>query len=218
MATLDELVQVLNRGRIAFLNDDRDRQPLLNIVAGRAVNGDTVTLAPGLIDLLLRLARSETITVLSLYRRRGEDPHGRPNPEDGGFLCQAVDIAGYGGLRIDLEHGPAEQNIRIVTNLIRNFPAGTFDLGFPRPRFNEARDTTDFHPELDIFFPVPKAVVASYCLIGWHHRGAELAQMRDLTPMLEPARTQVRAAMSNSPARFGLKYPDGKDHLHVKAY
>jgi hypothetical protein len=95
--------------------------------------------------------------------------------------------------------------IRVVCGLIADFPAGLFDLGFPRP----VGGADGFDPSQDVFFPVPDQATAQQCFDGTISRG--------MNQLLEPAQTRVREAMGRSPATFGTLYPDGLNHLHVKA-
>jgi hypothetical protein len=97
--------------------------------------------------------------------------------------------------------------IRVVSSLIGNFPPGKYDLGFPRP----VGGPSGFDPAHDVFFSVPDKATALAC---WQGKIS-----RSLDQMLEPARTAIRAAMSGNPrAVFAIIYPDGLNHLHVKAY
>jgi len=96
--------------------------------------------------------------------------------------------------------------IAVITNLISHFPPGRFDLGFPRPIGGD----NNFDASADVFFPVPDKATAHLAFLG--HLS------RPMSAMLEPARSQVTAAMARTSAHFAILYPDGLDHLHVKAY
>jgi hypothetical protein len=195
---LGKLSETRARGRL-ILNNALDRQIF---DAGHKFSGKSVIYAGGLIRLLLQLTTRGTVAVMSLVRPVKGGPHGEIQA-NGDILCRAVDIAAYKGTPVTLI--PPAVAIRVVCDLIGDFPAGLFDLGFPRP----IGGPTGFDPSQDVFFPVPDVATAQQCFDG------EI--VRKMGQMLEPARTAVSAAMSRSAATFGVLFPDGLNHLHVKA-
>lgn len=202
MAEIQELISAMNNGQLIFPQPG-DVRALNHIANGERIGGDVVRLNQALIDLLAALSAAGTVNVMSLYRR-GEGPHGKIGG-NGEITCRAVDIQAFGGLPIGINN--RVNAVRVVANLIRLFPVGnSYDIGFPRP----VGGLTGHSPEHDVFFPVPNEETARRCFAG-----TISLPMRD---MLEPARTQIRQAMSSSGADFRLKYPDGLNHIHIKAY
>jgi hypothetical protein len=213
-ATTDcsSLKTALSSGRL-ILNNPTDAITFPAICAGRQIDAQTglpVHYAPELIRLLDSLLAGGQLRVMSLYRpsymKDGklmtQGPHGEVQGTS--MVVRAVDVAGYGGRSVTLT--PRADAISVVANLIRNFGPGNYDLGFPRP----VGGPTGFDPSQDIFFAVPDLLTASLCFQG--------RISRTLGQMLEPAQTEVRAAMGSSSGKFPIMYPDGLNHLHVKAY
>ena len=133
--------------------------------------------------------------------RVGQGPHGEKDAS-GVVVCRAVDISSFRGASVTLtDRGKA---IDVVTSLLKNFPAGSYDLGFPRP----VGGPSGFDPSSDVFFSVPNVETAGRCYAG--------SIALPLATMLEPARSAVTTAMAHSAGDFKLLYPDGLNHLHVK--
>jgi hypothetical protein len=184
--------------RIVF-NHPADLRLVNDIASGTETS---VIIAPELQRLLATLAGFGTVTVMSLFRRN-QGPHGQVQA-DGTVVCRGVDIAAFAGAQVTLSDPQAA--IAVVTNLIGHFPPGRYDIGFPRPIGGDNR----FDAAQDVFFPVPDEATAHLAFIG--HAG------RPMSAMLEPARQAVSLAMTRSGAQFPIVFPDGLDHLHVKAY
>ncbi len=141
-----------------------------------------------------------------------------------GYSDKELYVDYYPQIGIDLERGGIVGNSRlytvrggpgkkarveafaVVANLIRNFGPGNYDLGFPRP----VGGPTGSDPSQDVFFAVPDLLTASLCFQG--------RISRTIGQMLEPAKTEIWAAMGSSSGKFPIMYPDGLNHLHVKAY
>ena len=202
MAEIQDLISATNNGQLVF-SQPGDRRVLTHIANNEPIGGSVVHLNQALIELLAALSAAGTVTVMSLYRR-GQGPHGKIG-RNGEITCRAVDIESFAGLPVSLRN--RENAVRVVANLIRLFPAGnSFDIGFPRP----VGGPTGFNAAQDVFFPVRDEATARRC-----YAGTISLPMRE---MLEPAKTQILQAMSSSGADFRLNYPDGLNHLHIKAY
>jgi hypothetical protein len=161
--------------------------------------------SPGLINLLAGLLdRNAALTIMSLFRFKG-GPHGEPQP-DGSAIGRAVDIMGYQGFNINLKTPSNASNaIGGVAAVISNLPAGRYTIGLPRPGGGALID-----PSNDVFFPV-----TSHDQVD-RSPGGSLA--RDLEKVLEPARTALKAATASlAGAHIQFMFPDGVDHVHVKA-
>jgi hypothetical protein len=184
--------------RIVF-NNPGDLRVVNDIAAGK---GGGISIAPELQRLLATLSASGKVIVMSLFRR-GQGPHGIVQP-DGTVVCRGVDITGYAGAAVTLSDPSAA--IDVVSNLISHFPSGKYDLGFPRPVGGDQH----FDASEDVFFSVPDAASAHLAFLG--------RAGRPLNTMLQPARDRVMSAMLRSGAQFPIVYPDGLNHLHVKAY
>jgi len=162
--------------------------------------------SPELIRLLAGLLQQgATMTIMSLFRFKN-GPHGEPQP-DGSAIGRAVDIMEYGGFKIHLKNPEnASTAISGVAAVMSHLPAGKYTLGLPRPGGGPLID-----PEHDVFFPVTNHDQVS------KSPGKGNLQ-KDLELLLEPARTALRAAIAGNPiARIQFMYPDGVDHIHVKA-
>lgn len=206
------LKAALASGRL-ILNNPTDVTTFPAICAGRQIDAQTgapVHYATELIRLLDSLLSGGQLQIMSLYRpsfmKDGrlvtQGPHGEI--QGGSMVVRAVDVAGYAGRPVNLV--PRTDAISVVANLIRNFGPGNFDLGFPRP----VGGPTGFDPTQDVFFAVPDVLTAAQCFAG--------KISRTLAQMLEPAQTEIRAAIGSSGGKFPIMYPDGLNHLHVKAY
>jgi hypothetical protein len=151
------------------------------------------------------LEQGATMTIMSLFRFKN-GPHGEPQP-DGSAIGRAVDVMEYRGFKIHLKNPEnASAAISGVAAVISHLPAGKYTLGLPRPGGGPLID-----PEHDVFLPVTNHDQVS------KSPGKGNVQ-KDLELLLEPARTALREAIAaNSIARIQFMYPDGVDHLHVKA-
>jgi hypothetical protein len=163
------------------------------------VDGKTARHSPALQELLVALAPRGLGIMRTFAPNQG--PHGETKGSD--MVCSAVDITGYAGGRFHYQV-PRETLISNVERLFRAFPPGpAFDIGFVRPVGGPA----GFDTRLDVFFAVPgHRVAAAFKPDGSWGVGA----------MLEPPKTRVLAALSGK--KFGYLFPDGADHMHVKAY
>jgi hypothetical protein len=193
-----ELEDARRRGLLIFNN------PVDNKIFddGHVFGGHRVHYAGGLVLLMRTLLGFGQVTVMSMVRPINGGPHGE-HQANGDIMCRAVDIAAFRGKQVTLSS--KSEAIDVVCDMIASFPRGSFALGFPRPK----RPPNDFDPPNDVFFSVPDAATAQQCEDG--------SIVRDLSQMLEPAQGRVRAAMGMSGANFGPIFPDGLNHLHVKA-
>jgi hypothetical protein len=194
-APAQRLLDFTGTGRLRFLNPT-DITELHNIADGRS----KVRLSDGLSNLLFALLDNGPLGVLSMIRTSKGGPHGIVGRS--GILCTAVDFSAFQGTPVSL--ADRDSAIDVVTSLIRAFPAGSYDLGFPRP----VGGATGFDPASDVFFPVRDLETAGRCFAG--------TIALPLSAMLEPARTKIGAAIAASSGRFNLLFPDGLNHLHVK--
>lgn len=193
------LLNAMMSGRLEFVNQI-DKRVIQHLARGERVGGEKVVVTEPVQNLLLALLNGGTVKVMSLYRNIRGGPHGER--QNGEVICSAVDISAYAGLPVEL--GNRDRVIRVVANLIRHFPAATYDLGFPRP----VGGATGYNAAQDVFFPVTDLHTAQLCFLG--------RISRQMNQMLQPARTQIQQAMSGSAGTFGTLYPDGLNHLHIK--
>jgi hypothetical protein len=117
----------------------------------------------------------------------------------------AVDIAAYNSAAIHLKiPANAPSAIRGVASVISKLPAGKYTLGLPRPGGGNHIDPTN-----DVFLPVTS--------LDQPQKSPSRGNFRkDLSLILEPARTALTQAVDGNPAaRIQFLYPDGVDHLHV---
>jgi hypothetical protein len=210
LTPMQQLSAYVANGRLIF-NNPADKSNFEAIRDGRMIRGNTVQLSDELVEFLNDLLDDGKVNVLSLYRYH-QSMHGEIM-SDGTVVCRAVDIAAYGGTPLNLEAGiPALTIIQTVARIIDHLPATTCQIGFPRPRRKYDSDSTDFLPDLDVFFPVPDEDTAKLCLSG--HIGRGRGQLK------EPAKTHIVPALARAEARgttFKAMYPDGKDHCCIFA-
>jgi hypothetical protein len=206
---LAAIVSALDEGRLnAEMNDVKGQLRALfkdGQWAGTGRNaGHVLRAAPELTELLAGLlGGGATMTILSLFRY-GNGPHGKPEP-DGSAVGHAVDIAAYNGAAIHLKiPANAPSAIRGVASVISKLPAGKYTLGLPRPGGGNHIDPTN-----DVFLPVTS--------LDQPQKSPSRGNFRkDLSLILEPARTALTQAVDGNPAaRIQFLYPDGVDHLHV---
>jgi hypothetical protein len=164
-----------------------------------SINGSKTTIVdPQIINLLAALLDVGDVDVMSLLRR-GQEQHGVVKGDQ--VFVKAVDISGFGGTAIISNDGA--RLVDLICSMLKLFPVGDYDIGFPRPVGGE----TGFDPKFDVFFPVPDLDAAYKCFHG--KSGGPLSSM------LQPARSKVAAAMRQSDATFHVFYPDGLNHMHV---
>jgi len=206
---LAAIIKALDEGRlIAEMNDVKGQLRGLardGQWSGTGRNaGHILRAAPELISLLAGLLdNSATMTILSLFLY-GNGPHGKPEP-DGTAVGHAVDIAAYNGAAIHLKvPANAPVAIRGVAAAISTLPPGKYTLGLPRPGGGNLID-----PPNDVFLPVTS--------LDQPQKSPSRGNFRkDLSLVLEPARTALTQAVDSNPAaKIQFLYPDGVDHLHV---
>jgi hypothetical protein len=169
-------------------------------------SGHILRASPELIALLAGLLGvNGRMTIMSLFRYH-QGPHGEPQP-DGSAVGRAVDIMAYGGYDIHLKTpSNAKAAIAGVAEVISNLPSGRYTLGLPRPGGGARMD-----PPNDVFLPVTSLDQVSKS----PGRGVF---KRDLELVREPAQAALRKAFEGNPAaRIQFMYPDGVDHIHIKA-
>ncbi|MEO6601234.1 MAG: hypothetical protein ABIQ16_15250 [Polyangiaceae bacterium] len=91
-----------------------------------------------------------------------------------------------------------------MASVITNLPPGRYTVGLPRPG-----GASKIDPDNDVFFKV-----TSHSQLD-SSPGKSLA--RDLDLLLEPAQRRVKAAVASSAGKIQFMFPDGVDHVHVKA-
>jgi hypothetical protein len=218
------LQAAVTAGRITFARGT-DRHIILcqtGVAASCGHRPADVRLSATLVDLLAALGAAKRFHIMSLFRAN-EGPHGVLRA-GGGFECRGVDISICDGLTIDLGAAALagyglntsatwiayrDSLIEKVADIISSFPAGDYGVGFPRP----IGGAGGFRPDFDVFLPVRDAAMADRAFRGV--AGAPL------NIMLDPARDAIGAAVSqarNYNARFEAFFPDGKDHIHIKAF
>lgn len=203
---LSALVAALDSGRLnAKMNNVAGQLRALH-ASGEWVDGAgrRFRASRNLLAMLAALVDGGNLTIMSLFRF-GQGPHGEVQP-DGSALGRAVDIMVYQSMPINLiTPANAPNAINGVAGVISNLPAGNYTLGLPRPGGGPRLDPTQ-----DVFIPVTSLSQVSHSPTG-SFRG-------DLARVLEPAKTALtRAADANAQARIRFMYPDGVDHVHVKA-
>ena len=189
---IQELVRALDDGTLHINRGDA------NVIRAVANGSATLGIDDLIVQLLNNLLMFGDVDVMSMLRR-GQSQHGVVVGSR--VICKAVDIQGYRGIPVRLR--PRETVINLIAEILQRFPAGQFDLGFPRP----VGGATGFHPADDVFFSVPDQATAQQCWDG--------TISRPLSAMLQPARDRISMAMGLSPGTFNVMYPDGLNHLHV---
>jgi len=197
--TDDILLSLLNQGRIDFVYPERRRlfEQALN---HDQMNGHTATFAPELERLLIRLARHGLRILRTIQPGDTHTPHGTVVGDK--LICRAVDVDTYFGQRFQYQE-PRNDLIDGVTRLLSDFPFGAkYDVGFVRP----VGGATGSNPAMDVFFPVPpERVAAAFNPDGSWGWGA----------MFDQVRPGIQAAAAG---KVKYVFPDGADHIHIKAY
>jgi len=161
-----------------------------------------------LLTSLVEPGRGQKLEILSLFRTVAAGPHGILQADKTTRLGRAVDIRAYAGNLIDLTHPKnAVQAIRGVARVIERLPAGKFTLGLPRPGLGgDHRD-----PANDVFLPATPTTILRNTPTG--------AFAGDLRLIVKPEAkdAMAQASRGNPMARILFMYPDGNNHLHVKA-
>jgi hypothetical protein len=197
--TDDILRSLVNQGRIEFVFPERRRlfEQALN---HDSMNGHTATFAPELEQLLIRLARHGLKILRTIQPGDTHTPHGTVVGDK--LICRAVDVDTYFGQRFQYQE-PRTDLIDGVTRLLSDFPFGAkYDVGFVRP----VGGPNGFNTALDVFFPVPESrVAAAFNPDGSWGWGA----------MFDQVRPGIQAAAAG---KVKYVFPDGADHIHIKAY
>jgi hypothetical protein len=168
-------------------------------VLKESINGSkSIIVDQQIVDLLAALLDNGDVDVMSLLRR-GAAQHGVVQGDK--VFVKAVDLSGFKGTPVISNDG--QKLVDLICSMLKLFPKGDFDIGFPRPVGGE----TGFDPAHDVFFPVRDLAAAKKCWEG--KAGGPLSEM------LQPARSKVAAAMRQSDATFHVFFPDGLNHLHV---
>jgi hypothetical protein len=200
LADTDDILRALvNQGRIDFVYPSR-RTLFEKALDHDKIDGHIATFTPELEQLLIRLGRHGFKILRTI------DPTGAPSPHGtivgDKLICRAVDVDTYFGQRFEYRE-PRTDVIAGVTRLLSDFPTGaTYDVGFVRP----VGGATGFNPSMDIFFPVPESrVAAAFKPDGSWGWGA----------MFDTVRPGIQAAAAG---KVKYVFPDGADHIHIKAY
>ncbi|HYM78454.1 MAG TPA: hypothetical protein VE377_20950 [Candidatus Dormibacteraeota bacterium] len=190
---------LVNQGRIQFVYPER-RTLFEQALNHDRINGHIATFSPELEQLLIRLARHGFKILRTIDPGGVTSPHGTVVGDK--LICRAVDVDTYFGQRFQYQEARTDL-IDGVTRLLSDFPFGaTYDVGFVRP----VGGPNGFDTALDVFFPVPQArVAAAFSPDGSWGWGTMFAAVRP----------GIQAAAAG---RVNYVYPDGADHIHVKAY
>jgi hypothetical protein len=161
-----------------------------------------------LLTALVDRNRGHKLEILSLFRTVAAGPHGLVQADGTTRLGRAVDIRAYAGCLIDLQHSQnTHRTIQGVVKVIERLPGGKFTLGMPRPGLGGShRD-----PANDVFLPAT---------IHTKLRASPSGTMDgDLRLIVNPEAKEAlaRARRGNPNAKILFMYPDGNNHLHVKA-
>jgi hypothetical protein len=197
--TDDILRTLLNQGRIGFVYAER-RRLFEQAINHDRMNGRVATFSPELERLLIRLAR-HGFTILRTIDPTGvTSPHGTVVGDK--LICRAVDVDSYSGQRFEYREARNDL-IEGVTRLLNDFPFGaSYDVGFVRP----VGGAHGFDTARDVFFPVPESRVAAAFnpdgSWGW-------------ATMFPAVRPGIQAAGAG---KVRYVFPDGADHIHIKAY
>jgi hypothetical protein len=206
-AHLETLVRALDERRLQAQANNVEGQIRALAKGGQWTDGHGNVMRASheiLVALAGLVAGSGTMQLLSLFRFKN-GPHGEPQ-SDGSGLGRAVDISGYQGFNINLKN-PANTPTTIsgVAAVVGRLPKGNYALGLPRPGGGPLID-----PKNDVFLPVTSHNQVDHSPTGAFRTDLELVQ--------EPARAALRQASNgNSSARIKFMFPDGVDHLHLKA-
>jgi hypothetical protein len=215
-SSLAPLLQAFKDGRLIF-NHPTDVASFPKICAGTqtdAVTGLPVHYAVELVRLLNGLLSGGQVQVLSMYRptelkngnAHGQGPHSEIQKT--AVVVRGVDVAWYGGSQY-LYTVPKDQLIEGVKRLLIDLPTGQYDVGFVRPVGGQngyAGYPGPYDPKLELFFPVPPARVAAAFnpneSWGW-------------STMFEELRSDMRLAAAG---KANYVYPDGHNHVHLRAF
>jgi hypothetical protein len=201
MSIGDQLRDAVASGRILFQNNEH-RRLFFSALDGDSVNGHVAQLAPELQTVLAVLAR-RSLTIMRTYTPAdgARSPHAELHGNT--QIVRAVDIMEYAGGRL---HWTVERETLIVnvTRLLSDLPATVrYNIGFVRP----VGGPTGSDEAHDVFFHVPpeRAAVAFNPDGSWGW-GA----------MIEPPKSRVRLALAGKTCDY--VFPDGADHIHLKAF
>lgn len=197
--TDDILRALVNQGRIDFVYPER-RKLFEKAINHDKINGHIATFSPELEQLLVRLARHGFKILRTIDPTGTTSPHGTIVGDK--LICRAVDVDTYSGQRFEYRE-PRNDLVEGVTRLLTDFPTGaSYDVGFVRPVGGQ----NGFNTAMDVFFPVPESRVAAAFnpdgSWGWN-------------TMFEEVRPGIRAAGAG---KVKYVFPDGADHMHIKAY
>ena len=198
----DQLLHAYHEGAIYFAPGFEDKRNLFLMAAeGRPFEGAVVQHSPELIQALVKLSRASRVQVMRTFYPWNGGEHGKRVGAK--WICSCADIMVYRGFRFHYTV-PRELLIEGVVQLIQDLPeTQKYDLGFVRPIGGDLR----FDQSMDVFFPVTTPEQAHTAFLG---------VQRQLSEMLEPARTRVTAALASK--RYGYLYADAADHVHIRAY
>jgi len=201
MTVGDQLRAAIDAGRMTFVTDER-RQKFLTALNGDKVNGRTAQVSEELQTVLAVLSR-HGIKILRTYTPN--DPPGSPHAELHGNIQidRAVDVMEYAGGRL---HWTVDRE-RLIANVIKLLsdlpPSAKYNIGFVRP----VGGPTGSDVAHDVFFHVPPdRAPAAFSPDGSWGWGA----------MIDPPKSRVRAALAGKVCDY--VFPDGSDHIHLKAF
>jgi hypothetical protein len=167
---------------------------------------------------LLKTILALTDDAGSLRLLRTFAPNQGPHGTSG--VCEAMDIATFGTVVFEY-HTTKTVLIDGVAKLIRAMPADiTFDLGLVRP----VGGVGGFNTALDVFFRVTADNVRRLqrdptthkVLPGQPPNAVDPGTGWGLGALLPDARRAIDLARTGR--RLGYVYPDGADHVHIRAY
>jgi len=207
LSTTDDHLRILfYHGAFQFTSENA-RILFQKAMNNEKVDGRVAEHTPQLQHLLIKLASASVTIMRTFVPEGGNSPHGAASGKK--FVCSAVDVAWYAGYQF-LDSVPRARLIEGVKRLLMDLPFGvSYDVGFVRPvggEFGYGGWPGPYNPSLDVFFPVPPTRVAAAFKPdkswGWH-------------TMLKEVRLEVEHAAAG---KVNNVYPDGNNHIHIKAY
>ena len=213
VAAEQEVRQLYDAGKITFTGSNAE------LLFKQALNHDEVqgfeaihTFA--LLNTIVALAASAgTLKIIRTFAPN-QGPHGTKG------VCQAMDLNIFGSVVFEW-HTSKEVLIDGVAKLIRSMPADiSFDLGLVRPVGGVGGYNTAF----DVFFKVTaenviqlnKDPVTHRPLPGQSPNAVEPGTGWGLSALLPDAKVAIESARIGK--RLEYMYPDGADHVHIRAF
>ena len=234
--TAAQLLLRVERGSMKLTNPHREGMQLRELARQGIITGQNekpVRIALPLLRTLDRLSaqssRSKPLELMSLYRSPRSRSSGSAHASG-----QAVDIASFGGYRIDSRE--PEKCVKGTVALLAALGPGQYRLGLPKPPRTDPQPLmpAPLAPRKWPFFPAPIPFTAP--LLAWRVVLPEPPAVRTPkpgrplrpwvarwanergAPLEEVADRRVRLAVRQAEARGARVYslfPDALDHLHL---